>query len=90
MFGNLITTFLKDGAILVDITEPDLKAMTCAQGPVLGQTPTCQRKIFMPGPVPGELVLRDGLSDADISMAYGIQGYVLDFGKGDENKNGNS
>lgn len=86
VFHSTMTAFLKSGEIAVDITSPDLKAMSCAQGPTLGRTPTCQRTVFMPGTVPGEFMLQNELPDADISMAYGLQGYVLDFGKGDENK----
>jgi hypothetical protein len=84
MFGHTMTAFLKSGEIAVDITDPELRPMSCAQGPSLGRTPTCQRKVFMPGPVPGEFVLRNGVPDADISMAYDLQGCILDFGKGDE------
>jgi hypothetical protein len=44
---------------------------------------TCERTVFMPGGAPMELVMADGYPDADILMAYDMNGYVLRYGRSD-------
>ncbi|KAK5111739.1 hypothetical protein LTR85_011784 [Meristemomyces frigidus] len=83
IFSNSITTFLSNNEITVDITPDKLKVISCHQMARTGETPTCEREVFMPGAIPIGLVTQDGYPEADIAMTFALKGYVLRYGPGD-------
>jgi len=82
-FSISMTDYLTDGQMAFDITEERLKLMSCAKGPKYNENRTCERRIFVPGFMPTELLLNGSIPRADIGMALGMQGYVMNFGLGD-------
>ncbi|KAK3070580.1 hypothetical protein LTR53_010212 [Teratosphaeriaceae sp. CCFEE 6253] len=85
IFSTGIVTFLSDSEHSVDITPNDQRSMSCAQLSVNGQTPTCERTVFLPGAVPVGLVLDGSTPEADVQTVFDIKGYVLRYGAGDAN-----
>ncbi|KAK3114926.1 hypothetical protein LTR53_006254 [Teratosphaeriaceae sp. CCFEE 6253] len=85
IFSTGIVTFLSDSEHSVDITPNDQRSMSCAQLSVDGQTPTCERTVFLPGAVPVGLVLDGSTPEADVQTVFDIKGYVLRYGAGDVN-----
>jgi hypothetical protein len=84
IFGSSqVNTFLTSNELAMDLTDGQSRDLSCDQLDYSMPVATCERTVFMPGGAPMELVMADGYPDADILIAYDMNGYVLRYGRSD-------